>query len=126
MSSDAEAVRARARVLVDELPLVTYVVELEAPSPAVYVSPRFEALFGYAPDACIAREGFWQSRIARADLPGYLAAFQRMRDTGESMSVEYRVASRAGRELWVRDVAMVASDEDGTAFVRGYLTDVTR
>jgi two-component system, cell cycle sensor histidine kinase and response regulator CckA len=126
MSSDAEAVRARARVLVDELPLVTYLVELEAPSPAVYVSPQFEALFGYAADECIARENFWQSRMVTADLSGYLAAFQRMRDTGEPMSVEYRVASRAGRELWVRDVAMVATDEDGTAFVRGCLTDVTR
>jgi len=126
MSSKAEAVRARARVLVDELPLVTYLVELEAPSPAVYVSPQFEALFGYAADECIVRADFWQSRIVAADIPGYLAAFQRMRDTGEPMSVEYRVASPAGRDLWVRDIAMVAADEDGTAFVRGYLTDVTR
>ena len=47
MSPTTEAVRARARVLIDELPLVTYVVQLEAPSPAIYVSPQFEALFGY-------------------------------------------------------------------------------
>ena len=124
MSPTTEALRAR--VLVDRLPLVTYVVELEAPSPSIYVSPQFEALFGYAPDECTGRSDFWQSRMAPDDLPRFLAAFQRMRDTHEPMSVEYRVGARDAREVWVRDFGMVAQDDDGRALVHGYLTDVTR
>jgi two-component system, cell cycle sensor histidine kinase and response regulator CckA len=126
MSYNLEAAQARARVLVDELPLVTYVVGLDAPSPAVYVSPQFEALFGYAPDECIGRHDFWLKRMAADDQAGFLGAFQRMRDTHEPMSVEYRVTSRAGHEVWVRDSAMVATDDDGELHVRGYLTEITR
>ncbi len=126
MSSPTEAVRARARVLIDELPLVTHVVELEAPSATIYVSPQVEALFGYSPDECIARDDFWLSCMVAADRPRFLEAFQQMRDTLESMSVEYRVTARDGREVWVRDFRMVSADEDGRVLVHGYLTDVTR
>jgi PAS domain S-box-containing protein len=126
MSYNLEAARARARVFVDELPIVAYVVELEVPSTALYVSPQFEALFGYAPDECIGRHDFWLKRIAPDDQPDFLAAFQRMRDTREPMSVEYRVTSRAGSEVWVRDSASVAVDDDGELHVRGYLTEITR
>jgi two-component system, cell cycle sensor histidine kinase and response regulator CckA len=126
MSSTTEAVRARARVLIDELPLVTYVVQLEAPSPTIYVSPQFEALFGYSPDECTARGDFWLSCMVPADRPPFLEAFQRMRETRESMSVEYRVLARDGREVWVRDFRMISADEDGRALVHGYLTDMTR
>ena len=124
MSTTTEAVRARARVLIDELPLVTYVVQLEAPSPTIYVSPQFEALFGYSPDECAARGDFWLSWMVPADRAPFLEAFQRMRETHESMSVEYRVLARDGREVWVRGFRMI-SDEDGRALVHGYLTDMT-
>jgi len=81
MSPKTEAVRARARVLIDELPLVTYVVQLEAPSPTIYVSPQFEALFGYSPDECTARGDFWLSCMVPADRSSFLEGFQRMRET---------------------------------------------
>jgi two-component system cell cycle sensor histidine kinase/response regulator CckA len=126
MSPTTEAVRARARVLIDELPLVTHVVELEAPSATIYVSPQFEALFGYSPDECARRGDFWLSCMVPADRPRFLEAFQRMRDTRESISVEYRVVARDGREVWVRDFRMVSADEDGRALVHGYLSDMTR
>ena len=126
MSPTTEAVRARARVLIDELPLVTHVVELDAPSATIYVSPQFEALFGYSPDECASRGDFWLSCMVPADRPHFLEAFQRMRDTRESISVEYRVIARDGREVWVRDFRMVSAAEDGRAFVHGYLTDMTR
>jgi two-component system cell cycle sensor histidine kinase/response regulator CckA len=126
VSSITEAVRARARVLIDELPLVTYVVELEPPSPAIYVSPQFEALFGYEPEECTARDDFWLSRMVPPDRPQFLERFQRMRDTHEPMSLEYRVIARDGREVWVRDVGMISADDDGRAYVHGYLSDITR
>jgi two-component system, cell cycle sensor histidine kinase and response regulator CckA len=119
-------VRARARVLIDELPLVTFVVELEAPSPAIYVSPQFEALFGYEPEECISRGDFWLSLMAPADRPRFLEASQRMRDTHEPRSLEYRITACDGREVWVRDFGMISTDEDGRALVHGYLSDITR
>jgi two-component system, cell cycle sensor histidine kinase and response regulator CckA len=111
---------------VERLPLVTYIVGLEAPSPAAYVSPQFERLFGWKPEWCLADDDFWVSRIVDSDRPRFLAAFEEMRETHGRMSVEYRVRARDGRLVWVRDIGEVVRTDDGVLSVHGFLTDVTR
>ena len=64
--------------------------------------------------------------MAPQDLPRFLAAFGELRESHGQMSVEYRVTTGAGREVWVRDVGIVHRAEDGELYVHGYLTDVTR
>jgi len=116
----------RARVIVDRLPLVTYMVRLEAPSRAVFVSPQMESLFGFNLEEFVETPEFWEGRMAPQDLPRFLTAFTELRETHEQMSVEYRVTARDGRELWVRDIGVVERDDDGEFYVHGHLTDVTR
>jgi two-component system cell cycle sensor histidine kinase/response regulator CckA len=116
----------RARVIVDRLPLVTYMVRLEAPSRAVFVSPQMESLFGFNLDEFVESPDFWERRMAPQDLPRFLTAFTELRETHEQMSVEYRVTARDGREVWVRDIGVVERDDDGEFYVHGHLTDVTR
>jgi two-component system, cell cycle sensor histidine kinase and response regulator CckA len=116
----------RARVIVDRLPLVTYMVRLEAPSRAVFVSPQMESLFGFNLDEFVESPDFWERRMAPQDLPRFLTAFTELRETHEQMSVEYRVTARDGREVWVRDIGIVERDDDGEFYVHGHLTDVTR
>src|SRR5437899_5380868 len=124
MSSSVEA--RRAQVLVERLPLVTYMVRLEAPSQAVFVSPQMESLFGFNREEFEESPNFWEWRMAPQDLPRFLAAFDELRETHGQMSVEYRVTARDGREVWVRDIGVVDRDDDGEFYVHGYLTDVTR
>jgi len=112
------------RALVEHLPLVTYMVRLEAPSRAVFVSPQIEPVFGFATEDFEAAD-FWERRMAPQDLPHFLAAFGELRESHGQMSVEYRVTTRAGREVWVRDIAIVHRAEDGEFYAHGYLTDVT-
>ena len=116
---------AAHRALVEHLPLVTYMVRLEAPSRAVFVSPQIEPVFGFTTEGFEAAD-FWERRIAPQDLPRFLTAFGELRESHGQMSVEYRVTSGAGREVWVRDVGIVHRAEDGEFYVHGYLTDVTR
>jgi PAS domain S-box-containing protein len=113
------------RALVEHLPLVTYMVRLEAPSRAVFVSPQIEPVFGFTTEDFEAAD-FWERRMAPQDLPRFLTAFGELRTSHGQMSVEYRVTSGAGREVWVRDVGIVHRAEDGEFYVHGYLTDVTR
>jgi two-component system, cell cycle sensor histidine kinase and response regulator CckA len=113
------------RGLVEHLPLVTYMVRLDAPSRAVFVSPQIGPVFGFTMDDFEAAD-FWERRMAPQDLPRFLAAFGELRTSHGQMSVEYRVMTRAGREVWVRDVGIVHRAEDGEFYVHGYLTDVTR
>jgi PAS domain S-box-containing protein len=115
---------AAHRALVEHLPLVTYMVTLEAPSRAVFVSPQIEPAFGFTTEDFEAAD-FWERRMNPQDLPRFLAAFDELRESQGQMSVEYRVTTRAGREVWVRDVGIVHRAEDGAFYVHGYLTDVT-
>ena len=121
MSPTLEAHRA----LVENLPLVTYIVKLEAPSPAVFVSPQIEPVFGFT-TADFESADFWERRMAPQDLPRFLTAFDELRASHGQRSLEYRVTTRDGREVWVRDVALFHRGDDGEFYVHGYLTDVTR
>jgi PAS domain S-box-containing protein len=116
----------RARVLVERLPLVTYSLLLEPPYRAVYISPQLRPIFGYDPGAPIHDDDFWMSKIAIEDLPVFRVALERLEVTHEPMSVEYRLTTADGRLVWVRDVAVVAREDDGQLYVHGYLADVTR
>jgi two-component system, cell cycle sensor histidine kinase and response regulator CckA len=120
MSPTVEAHRG----LVEHLPLVTYMVRLEAPSRAIFVSPQIEPVFGFTTEDFEAAD-FWERRMAPEDLPHFLSVFDELRESHGQMSVEYRVTTRAGREVWVRDVGIVHRAEDGEFYVHGYLTDVT-
>jgi two-component system cell cycle sensor histidine kinase/response regulator CckA len=116
---------AAHRSIVERLPLVTYMVRLEPPSRAVFVSPQMEQLFGYSVEDFEAAD-FWEQRMAPDDLPQFLAAFEELRETHGRMSVEYRIESSDGREIWVRDVGAVDRGDDGELYVHGYLTEITR
>jgi two-component system, cell cycle sensor histidine kinase and response regulator CckA len=120
MSPTVEAHRG----LVEHLPLVTYMVRLDAPSRAVFVSPQIEPVFGFSMEDFEAAD-FWERRMAPEDLPRFLSVFDELRESHGQMSVEYRVTTRGGREVWVRDVGIVHRAEDGEFYVHGYLTDVT-
>ena len=103
----------RAQVVVARLPLVTYMVRLEAPSAAVFVSPQMESLFGFSKEAFAESPDFWEGRMAPEDLPRFLTAFTELRESHGQMSVEYRITARDGREVWVRDIGVVERDDDG-------------
>jgi two-component system cell cycle sensor histidine kinase/response regulator CckA len=113
------------RVLIDELPLVTYVAPLEAPWAVLHVSPQIVALAGFPPEAWTSRDDFWLERVAPEDRAAFLAAFAELQRTERPVSTEYRLIARDGRVVWVRDLATVALGPDGPC-VQGCLVDVTR
>jgi two-component system cell cycle sensor histidine kinase/response regulator CckA len=113
------------RALIEHLPLVTYVARLEAPSRAVFVSPQIEPVLGFTTEDFEAAD-FWERRMVPQDLPRFRAAFDELRESHGKISVEYRVTTRAGREVWVRDIGIVHRADDGEFYVHGYLTDITR
>src|SRR5439155_24909886 len=61
-----------------------------------------------------------------ASVPRYLGALSRTREPNEPLTVEYRVRTRAGAEVWVRDVGEVGPGDDGELGVHGFLTDISR
>ena len=113
-------------MLLEQLPLVTYVAPLEAPWSVDYVSPQIEPLLGFAAEDWVSEPDFWLGRVAADDRELFLATCAAVRSAGEPVSVEYRLIAHDGREVWVRDVATLATAEDGSVTVQGFLADITR
>ncbi len=117
----------RYRSLVESLPCVVYVDELDERATNVYTSPQTEALFGYDQQAWVDDPDLWLGTLVHPDdRERCRAAEAAHAETNEPFDETYRVTHRDGRIVWVRDVAVVVFEEDGTAlFSQGFLLDIS-
>jgi PAS domain S-box-containing protein len=122
---DLREAEERFRTLVDQLPSVAYVnrADLEG---CLYASPQIEDLTGHTPAEALASPGLIESAVHPEDLESLLAATAHSKETGEPLSVEYRMVAADGRILWVQDRMALVSGRDGAPqFWQGVLTDIT-
>jgi len=116
---------ARYRLLVEQLPLITYINVPGESGRWVYLSPQLEEILGYKPSD-------WTS-----DLRNFVQAIHpddRERVTAERaasgtkgrIGLEYRLMAKDGRVVWMRDEAVVVRDLSGKPlYVQGYLLDIS-
>src|SRR3972149_8251729 len=84
-------------------------------------------MIGYTPEEWTTRPSTWISAIHPDDRERVLAEDRRTDETGESFSIEYRQIARDGRVVWVRDEAVLVSDEQGSPmYWQGGRLDITR
>src|SRR5215204_863696 len=115
----------RYRTLVEQLPAVTYMQEIENAT-LVYVSPQIESVLGYSPEEYLANPDLRSQTIHPEDRGWVLQEDMHTDETGEPYSVEYRRISYNGRVVWVRDDAVLVRDSEGRPlFWQGILTDIT-
>ncbi|OGK83192.1 MAG: hypothetical protein A2X52_13590 [Candidatus Rokubacteria bacterium GWC2_70_16] len=133
--TEAEAARRRFFDLVQGLDAVVW--ETEAPtdeeiagagSPRrlAFISQRVETLLGHPAERWIADADFWPSVIHPEDRRRAVAACRAALAEGRDGELEYRVIGADGRELWVRDMVRVITDEAGRVLRRcGVMVDIT-
>jgi len=120
---DAEA---QYRSLVERLPAVVYLAVFGEAAPWLYVSPRIESMLGFTPQEWQMDEGIWLKQVHPDDKTRVMEAENDSRETGGPFACEYRILTRDGRVVWVRDEAEVVPGEDGSpALLRGLMYDVT-
>jgi diguanylate cyclase (GGDEF)-like protein/PAS domain S-box-containing protein len=120
---DAEA---RYRALVEHIPAVTYIDAVDQFSSAVYMSPQVESMLGFAPEEWVVDPQFFVKLLHPDDRERVLAENERTNESGEPFRMEYRLITREGRTVWVRDEAVLVKDERGRPlFWQGVMTDVT-
>jgi len=117
----------RYRRLVEQLPAVTYVVPLDDSGSAPYISPQIESILGYPVDELRHRApGLWDSLIHPDDREATMRNFRRCFSERKAFVAEYRVFSRKGTIVWMRDEAVVVQDETGAPLcMQGLLFDIT-
>jgi diguanylate cyclase (GGDEF)-like protein/PAS domain S-box-containing protein len=127
LAVEAQELASRYRSLVEHLPGVVYRAKVGRWGPVTYVSPHLQTLLGYAPEEWIGIAGIWEEHIHPADLERVLAEDDaEAAGVAESEDREYRMRTRAGTEIWVRDHAEIERDQDGAPVAwNGFLFDVT-
>ncbi len=127
-----EALRAgeaKYRTLVEQIPAVTYIKELdvgESEWNLVYVSPQAEALLGYTPEEYMSDPKIWEQLLHPDDRERVLAEGARTELTGEPFRVQYRIFTRTGDIAWIRDETILVRDEEGRSLFRqGVMYDIT-
>ena len=120
------AAEERYRVLVEQLPAVTYVTAVDSDARTLYISPQVEPLLGFTPEEWLSRPGMWTELLHPADREYALEANRISNANLTPLSLEYRLLARDGRTVWVRDEAQVVFSGVG-APVRwqGVMFDIT-
>jgi PAS domain S-box-containing protein len=114
------------RTLVEQLPAMVYISNIDGAQAPHYVSPQFETITGFARQDFIDDPSLGMKLIHPADMDGVLRAWQRTVENGEPFYSEYRITNKQGTEVWVRDEAVLVRDSDGKPLnVQGVSFDIT-
>ena len=116
---------ARFRSLVEQVPAVIYIAAIDELSTTVYVSPQIETLLGFDPQEWLADPKSWLNALHPDDRDLMLNEIvPRSRDA--SLRSEYRLRSSSGDYVWVRDEAvLITDDSDQPLYWQGFLLDIT-
>jgi diguanylate cyclase (GGDEF)-like protein/PAS domain S-box-containing protein len=119
-------VARRYRTLVEHLPLVIYVDALDASSSNMFTSRQIEPLLGYSVEEWARDSNLFVRTLHPDDRERVLAAHAHTHLTHLPLSLEYRLLSRDGRVVCVKDEAVIVHDDFGKPlYLQGYLLDVT-
>ena len=117
----------RYRTLIDHLPLVVYLDELDSISSNIFTSRQIEPILGYSVEEWATDSELFSRLLHPEDRERVLAAHVHTHETHEPLSLEYRLIARDGRVVWLRDEGVVVFDEHGRPlYLQGYLLDITR
>jgi len=115
---------AKYRQLVEEVPAISYVAEAGALGPFLYMSPQVETILGYRPEDCVSNPTFWWNHLHPEDRPQALQ--EDTWEEGRPFQIEYRMRRQDGKQIWVRDDAVIVRDpHTGKRVTRGLLIDIT-
>ncbi|MCB0191997.1 MAG: response regulator [Anaerolineae bacterium] len=128
MEQALRAAEARYRALVEQLPAITYIVELGPTRRTVYISPQIEAVLGFSPEAWLADPELWIKQLDPRDREQTVTAVQRADATGAPLNIQYRTLHKSGDVVWLHNLSQRISlaDEPGRVHHRhGVMFDIT-
>lgn len=116
----------RYRALIEGIPAVVYEMGPDDERRTIYANPRVEQLLGYSREEWLDQPDIWIELLHPDDRETELAAHDRLSETGEPWSREYRMIAADGRIVWVHDQATLVRDERGNPLTwQGLMVDIT-
>src|SRR5262249_40895830 len=103
---------------------ISYVAEIGALGPFLYMSPQVQTILGYSAQECVSDSTFWWTHLHLQD-----RVFAQQEDTWEEnrlFQIEYRMQRDDDKVVWVRNEAIIVRDpQTGKRLTRGLLIDIT-
>lgn len=123
---EVRTAEAKYRSLVEQIPAVTYTSGVDGARGIHYVSPQIEALLGFSVEEWVANGKVWRDQLHPEDCARVVSELEQARLSGEPFLAEYRIYSRSGKPVWVRDEAFLIKDEQGKPlFLQGIMIDIS-
>jgi PAS domain S-box-containing protein len=129
LGGDVKALREaeqRYRLLVEQMPSVTYIQPVGPESRMTYMSPRIEELLGLPPSHWTSPQGDRLGHIHPDDREWVRDLDLQTNETGDPFVVDYRGLRANGETVWIHNEANLVRDHEGRAlFWQGVLFDMT-
>ncbi|SDY10348.1 EAL domain-containing protein [Nitrosomonas sp. Nm33] len=114
------------RTLIEQIPAVTYIANINPTADTLYVSPQIESQLGFSVQECLDDPQMRIKQIHPDDREKIIASLSASFMTGESYNLEYRIFKKDGNIAWVRDDAILLKDGAGKPLLfQGVLFDIT-
>jgi two-component system, cell cycle sensor histidine kinase and response regulator CckA len=114
------------RTLVENLPAVTYVAEYGPDGRWFYVSPQIQEFLGFTAEEWLQDPRIFLQQIVPEDRERILHEEIRSQQTRTPFDWEYRMHTRAGKMVWIRDRGkMLQAGKNDVPTMHGVMVDIT-
>lgn len=115
------------RTLVEQTSVVIYRDEVQEGGPSIYISPQIEDMLGYSANEFSLDPVFWQTLLHPDDKDIAFDAISQLIASKGNFTSEYRLRSKSGEWVWLRDEAAVIKDDKGKPlYIQGMYTNITK
>lgn len=126
MEARARKAERRYQTLVEQIPVVTFLVSFENRKSEIYVSPHVEKLLGYTAKEWVEDPILWYQRLHRDDRARWNEEFSLTINRAQPFKGDYRFWAKDGRVVWIHGEVTVVRDEAGRpSFLQGIGYEIT-
>lgn len=116
----------RLKSLIEDIPAIVYMSEVEFPFRTYYVGPLAESILGYTAQEWVEDPELFIKLVHPDDLQPLVELGERAKQSTGSVRAEYRMLDRNGNTRWFRDEAVLVRDPSGKPLAwNGILVEIT-
>jgi PAS domain S-box-containing protein len=117
---------SRLRSLIEHIPAIVYICDVDPPFRTRYISPQTEQMLGFSPKEWTRDREFFMKIVHPEDLGALLDLTQEAILSRGAATTEYRLLDRQGEVRWFRDEAVLVRDPAGLPLAwHGVLVEIT-
>jgi PAS domain S-box-containing protein len=113
------------RSLVEQLPVISYIIEFGETTKTLFISPQVETLLGFTPAEWLADQQLWIKQIHPEDRDEVVKAVKLADEEQRGLDLEYRILTRDGRVLWFRNQTTLSEESVLPRYTHGIMIDIT-